>query len=276
MLHLQHRCALSLQHRNARRFAAFLHRQAAGEYRERLRQPRRPQIDFVDRLARLQLPIWLGLRMRIRMRLRLRCRSQRPRAQRAVRMRRHKVFAFVMPGDRAQRLRRLPAHLSGACSQIPQHDLAALVRDQEFIVVERIVYELDDGARVAFAQHIYRFVPVDDVAAECERLDVHHMDVALLGADIQPLAGDRKMQTGDVLALELQALDNLRLFLPEVPQVQRVVGGRTNQCALVHEERDVQYGARGLVLVPHVRVDARPTQTAIVGVLILSGMCVSV
>lgn len=45
--------------------------------------------------------------------------------------------------------------------------------------------------------HIYCFVPVDNVARECERLDIDNMNVAFLGANVQPFALKRKMNEGD-------------------------------------------------------------------------------
>lgn len=50
-------------------------------------------------------------------------RSQRPRAERAVGVRGRKVFALVVPGYRAQGLRRLPPHLGHLAAHIPEtHD----------------------------------------------------------------------------------------------------------------------------------------------------------
>lgn len=67
--------------------------------------------------------------MRIIVVLRHRGRPQRPRAQRAVRVRGHKVLAFVVPGYRAQGLGRLPPHLGHLAAHIPETNDARFVGD---------------------------------------------------------------------------------------------------------------------------------------------------
>ena len=40
-------------------------------------------------------------------------------------------------------------------------------------------------------------VPVDDVAGQTETLDVDNVDVAALGADVEPLALERQVEAGN-------------------------------------------------------------------------------
>lgn len=79
---------------------------------------------------RCVLTVW------IRVKLRLRCGSQWPRAQRAVRVRRYKVFALVVPWHGAQRFGGLPPHFRLSAAQVPEHNLTALERNQKLICVD--------------------------------------------------------------------------------------------------------------------------------------------
>lgn len=63
MLHFEDGGRLALHHGNARRLAAPLHGQAAGEYCQRLAgRSGRFQVNLVDRLARLQFALLVGFR----------------------------------------------------------------------------------------------------------------------------------------------------------------------------------------------------------------------
>lgn len=61
-------------------------------------------------------------------------------------------------------------------------------------------------------------------------------------------------------SLELETVDDFGSLLAEVPEVEAVIGGGGDQGALVGEEHDL-HDCR-IRLVPHVRVHARPAQSA--------------
>lgn len=66
------------------------------------------------------------LTMRTDLRLRLSLRLRGPGANGAIRVRGHKIFALVVPGQGLDGLGRLPSQLSAFRLQIPQHKQPAL------------------------------------------------------------------------------------------------------------------------------------------------------
>lgn len=65
------------------------------------------------------------------------------------------------------------------------------------------------------------------------------------------------------LPLKLQTLHNARCLLANAPQVNGVIGGDGDQCALVDQELGKEHGALGFALVFGMGIDARSSQTAI-------------